>query len=420
MKKLSRVLAVILAVLMFTTAFVGCHGKDEIAFTIGDAQYTSGMYSCVLFMSASNARSAIDTYIKDNEIKVETVDYSSYKFDDEGKVSTTGTISYDDFVKTGAIRLLKEYTVLNAWMKDKNLELDEDTLASIEIEAQSQWYYGCDYNTYYQYASQGMDSYLSQYYTPYGLYLEENGVAFSTFLKYLTYESTYNFYFNDLYGEGGEKEVPKKDITEFMTAHYVIADTISFSKKDDTDKELSDEKLKELKALADSYAERLNKGEKFEDIYKEEQARLEKEQNKNNSSNASTSASSENASSENTSSSTVSSGEKEYTPAEYTRVFGDKESNAEYAMFDDIKKQEVGNAVVLEDKENSEYLLIVKGDILAEEYWFKNLRSNITFSLKQEEFDKALKTACDALKVEEDTHATAPFDVKDVKFEIDE
>lgn len=83
MKKLSKLLAIVLSVAMLATAFVGCHEKDEIAFTIGDSEFTSAMYSCVLFIAAGNARSDIDTYIKDNKIETKTVDYSSYKFDDK-------------------------------------------------------------------------------------------------------------------------------------------------------------------------------------------------------------------------------------------------------------------------------------------------------------------------------------------------
>ena len=91
MKKISRLLAVVLGVIMISAAFVGCHDKDEIAFTIGDSKFTSAMYSCVLYAAADSARGDIDTYISDNKIEVDKVNYASYKFDAEGNVSAEGT-----------------------------------------------------------------------------------------------------------------------------------------------------------------------------------------------------------------------------------------------------------------------------------------------------------------------------------------
>ncbi len=438
MKKLSRLLCLCLAVLMLAGSVVGCHKKDEIAFTIGESKFTSAMFSCVQFFAANVARNSIDTYIADNDLNNETVKYENYKFDAEGKVAATGT-PYEKYVRQEAIRILRQNATLDALLKEKNLEVDEDTKNAAGWEAWSLWYYGCDYNTYYQYSSYGMLDSLTNYYTPYGLLLQENGVAYNTYLEYKMYDAKYDFYFNHLYGEKGEKEVSTEDITNFMTEHYVVGDNISVSKKDSNSNDLSEEKIEELKKLFDGYAKRLNEGEKFDVISKEETARVEAE-NQTNTSSSSTSTTSSGSSSVNssnassntssvtssntsstTSSGTTSSEENKYSPESYTGIFGDKETGYSSDLFDQYKKQEIGKAVVIDDTANSQYILFVRHDMTDksyDNYWFDGLKSSILYSLKQDEFDASLDEKGNTLNLTEDTHATSPFDVDDIKFEI--
>ncbi len=429
MKKLSRISAALLAVIMIAGSFVGCHKKNEVAFKIGDTEFTSAMYSCVLFISASNARSQIDTFMSENNIESKDVNYDTYKFNAEGEVAADGTVAYKTYVRNEAIGRLKQYATLDAKFAAEGLKLDDESVNASDAEAYCQWYYGCSYSTYASYANSGMASYLSYYFTPYGLYLEENGVAYETFRKYMRYEAMYNFYFLHLYGEDGEKALSADEITKYMTAHYAIADSISFSKKDSESKDLAEEKLKELKEIADAYAERLNAGESFETIYNEETKRKEEASKTESSSSTSSTASSEVSSTESTestssASSTTSSGDdkKEYTPPTYLGIYGDEETAYEHAMFAEILKQEFGKAVVLEDTKNSQYLLVVRRDMtdkLYEDYWFDNLRDTVTYALKQDEFDAVINEFGAALSFNEDKHATKPFGVDDIKFDAE-
>ncbi len=446
MKKISKLLCIVLAVLMLAAAVVGCHKKNEIAFTVGDTQFTSAFYSCMLYVSATNAKADIDAFIEENKIEVaedQEVNYPAYKFDAEGKVSATGTVSYDMFVRDDAIRILRQYATLDSWMKAKNYTLDENTKKNAQNEAFCQWYYGCSVYYYNYYTSQGYDP--SSIFTPTGAILEENGVAYTTFEKYMMYEATYNFYFEKLYGKDGEKAVPDAELTDHMVKHYTVADSLSFSKKDSDNKDLTEEKLKELKALADKYAERLNNGEKFEDIYKEEQKRLEEEEKKNNTSSGSSTtsdtssaASSTSTSSEATSSTgsaasaestgsassnTSSNKDEGYKPPEYLGIYGDEDSSYSHTMFSEVVKQELGKAVVLEDKENSQYLLVVRHDMtdkVYENYWLDNLRSAILSEMKTDEFEKLLDDSGKTLALSEDTHATEPFTVEKIVFAVEE
>ncbi len=433
MKKLSRLLCLCLAVVLLLGTIVGCHDKNEIAYTVGESKFTSAMYSCVLYISAVTARGDIDEYVADNNIDAKTVDYTTYKFNDEGKVDPAGKYPYKTYVRNEAVKLLKQYATLDALMKEKNLKLDNDSILTAQTEASYQWYYGCSAYYYNYYANMGYDP--SSLFTPAYTYMEKNGVAYTTYEKYNLYEAAYDFYFKHLYGEKGEKEVSKDDIIKDMTAKYALTDVITFSKNDSKGTALSESEITKLKAIADSYAKKLNDGASFADIYKEEQDRLKKEEEAANdySSSSASSTTSSNASSttssvvssatssdtSSTSSSTTSSGDDKYKPEAYVNLYGAKDTAYEHVMFDEIMKQTVGNAVVLEDKENSQYMLIVRRDMTAEnydDYWFDMLRDTVTYSLKSDEYDASLNEFGNSLSIKEDTHATKPFTVDAIKF----
>ena len=118
MKKLLRVIAVALSVAVLVPVLGACHKKNEIAYTIGGHKFTSAMYSCVLTLAASGARSDIDTFVQSqnsdsssssySSSSSKETDYTKYKFDAEGKVSSEGTVSYNDYVKQQAVSTLKQ------------------------------------------------------------------------------------------------------------------------------------------------------------------------------------------------------------------------------------------------------------------------------------------------------------------------
>ena len=417
MKNIKRLACLVISIIMMMTIFVGCHEKDEIAFTIGESKFTSAMYSCFLYMSALNAQNDISKFVEESGATTENINYTLYKFDEEDKVSATGTVSYYDYVRNSAIKILRQYALLDAKIKAENLTVDANIIENAKVQASYYWNVGCDANTYQYYASYGADP--SSYYKPYNTTFEKNGVAYSTYEKYMVNEYTYNFYFEHLYGEGGKLEIPKNEITSYMNEHLAIGDTLYVSWKDNDNKDLSDEKKAELKGKLEAYANRINAGEAFDIIYKEYQ-KENSETNNQSSSNSSTTSSEAVSSTESTASGTssdsTSSEEKEWTPETYTTVFGDSETDYDDKLFADVKKIEIGKAAVIADSDNSRYVLICRGDILKEDYWYKNINTSIRFELKNDEFVKALDAEAATLSLTEDKHATEPFNVKDIKF----
>lgn len=411
MRKISRIAALVLAIVLIASVAIGCHKKDEIAYKIGDYEFTSAMYSCVLSVSASDARSAISEFVSNEGKSTENIKYEEYKFNDKGEVSKDGTVSYKDYILNKTMTTLKQYVAVEELLSEKKLTVDADYIEEAKVQASYYWYVGCDYSTYEYYAAYGVDP--SGYFSPYATFFEQNGVGYSTYEKYMVNEYKYNFLFDKIYGEKGEKEVPKTELTEYLNKHYAIADSIDLSTADSEGKALSDAKKKEVKAKADALLEKLKKGEKFDKVYNDYQESLK---TTSSSSSTTTSSKTSSASSTATSSAATSSGVKEYTPEAYVNVFGDKETTYKNDLFDEVYKLKLNEFAILEDKDALCYKVVARRDILKEEYWLKNFRASITFTLRQDEFDKTLADKTANVSVTADEFALKPFTVEKIKF----
>jgi hypothetical protein len=380
------------------------------------------MYSCVLFLNGSNARNAIYNYVKANEpdTDLNKIQYTKYKFDKDGNVTADGAFSYEEYIRNSTLKVLKRFAALLTIVEEKNLTLDENTINLAKVQSQYLWYVGCDYSTYQQYGESAYN-----YFTPYGIYFEANDVAYSTYEQYNIYEATYSYYFEKLYGEGGEKEISKEDLTKNMTENYAVIDAMVFSYLDSDNKKLSDEKIKEIKEKAEGYAERINAGEEFKDIYDEYNEEKKASENKNDySSSTSTTSStvSSTSSVESTTSGTTSSGtqeENKFKPESYTIVIGADETSYASSVYDDVIKLDNNVATVIHEEDSSRYVLLVRRDMTAEEYenyWLDLLKVDIYYALKQDEFNTDVDKKGEGLAFYEDTHATDAFEVEDIQF----
>lgn len=411
MKKVSRIFAFLLAACMLVTVFAGCHGKDEIAYTIGERKFTSAMYSCALFVAASGARNDIMTFVTEQDENADTanIDYAKYKFDADGKVSPDGTVSYNTYVKDRAVTVLTNFVVVLNKFDELGLSLTDEERVSAEADADCQWNIGCTVNTYNYYAAYGVDP--SSYFTPYSAVLNKNGVGYNTFKTYMIYEAEYDKYFEYLYGAEGEKAITAEEYNNYLDGHYVIGDVITISKTGSDGADLSEEDLAALKARVDGYMNELEAGKTFAEVYEkyeaDEKAASETEEDAENTEETKEETPEETEETEE---------EKEYTPEAYVNVFGDAETQYESKFFSDMKALKVGEAKLFDDADNKSYIIFVREDILAEEYWLNNFKKTIMWALGEDGYNDLLKEAGKALSVKEDTYATKQFKVKDIAF----
>ncbi len=433
MKKIIRAFALVLAIVMMVSVFGGCHKKGEVAYTIGGREFTSAMYSCVLYTAATNARGAIYSFVSENNGDTSKINYNEYKFDEEGNVSATGTKTYTEFVEAETLKVLRQYAAVLNLMEEKGLSLDEESRQYAEIEASYYWYVGCSYSDYYRYSNSGYD--VSSSFTPYSVYFEPNGVAFETYALYMTYEFSYNHFFYELYGEGGEKEIPETDLFTYLDEHYVVADSFSYSLVDDESKDLTEEEKTVLLNEAKAFVERLNNGESFDVIFAEweaaEKAREDakkEEEDKDDKEDAEDKTEEEDKEEDKDEDKEEDKEESdEYEPAEYTGIFGDDESDYPSSYFEDIKALEIGKALYKEDTESKVLVVFSRRDNHEEDgFWldysgtYGVMRDNIIYTLKFEEYEAMIDAAGGSYEATANKHALRPFTVKKLKFDIEQ
>lgn len=368
MKRFVKIVALSLVLILTFGCLYGCHKKDEVAYTIGDVEFTSGMYSCILFWCDNEARSTIYNELSEEELQ-EEINWSKQTIDG---------VKYNDYVKNRAIEEMTLYASVITEAKKANVTLDESSKQMAQTYANYYW------NSY-----------------GYGPVLELNGVSFDTYVKYMEYEYLYDTYFISVYGEDGEKALSEDTLKEELKKNYALYSSISISLKGDDDEELSEDEINTLKGTADGYVTRLNGGETFAEIYEEHNKSDEDEDD-----TTSSKVSSENSSSETSSTEPYSEPEDEHAQL----VCGlDTSSFYNKEVWEQVKDMANGTAKSYTTSDNSAVVVIVKSDILEDPYWLKNTRDIVTYSLKQEEHDGQLKTVGESLAKKENSYATGQF-----------
>ena len=156
------------------------------------------------------------------------------------------------WIQDEATDSLRKYLAVQAEFDNRGLELSDDDVSQINSAVESSWNY-------------------------YGSYYEQNGIGKESFRKIteLSYKSA--ALFKSYYGEGGTDEVQKEDIEKYYDENYARVKYIAMELKDADGNALDDDGKAEIKAMADDYVERANKGEDFDDLiaqYSEYQAEL--------------------------------------------------------------------------------------------------------------------------------------------------
>lgn len=377
MNTFKKLLGLLLACVMIFT-FAACHPKDEVALTVGDVEITSALYMAALISADGEAKTKID------EKKAE--DSSSDASSSTSSAVTSSTVSsaidylkekvedkdYSTWVKERAIEICTEWAAYETKCKENKITVSDEDQAEID-------YYVDYYWTYYGY---------QQIY-------ETNGVSKETFKKSFTYSYLYNAYFEALYGEGGEKAVAADTVKKTIEDNFVIANVLSASTKD-----LKDAEKTELVNKFNGYITRLNKGASFEEIYNEYYEI--KEDDKTTSSSATSSTTEE---------------EKKPEPKDkYASVLGSEDTSYADDNYKTVKEMAIGERKLITDEEAGTITILIRGDLMGDEYWTENLNTPALALLKQEEFDKDMADYAKTLKAEKNNFAIDRFKVKNIEY----
>lgn len=404
MNTIKKVLSLLLVGAMIFS-FAACHPKDEVALTIGDVEITSALYMYALINADGEAMTKVDEAKAEEKEDTSSDAATSSDATSSATSSTTEATdyhaeeidgkSYSDWVKDRAIELCTEFAAYETLCKENDLSLSDDAKEEADYYAQYYWsYYG------YQ-----------------GIY-EPNGVSFDTFKKGFTYSYLFNEYFEFVYGEGGEKAVPADEVTKTMSENFVIADVLQASTAD-----LDETKLAELKGKFDGYMTRLENGEEFEKIYNEyyeikEDATTDATSSATSSTDDTSSASTEStASTDSSATSSTEEEEKELEPKDpHATLLGSEDTDYANDLYETAKAMAVGEIKLIEDAEAKTISIVIKGDVMADEYWTENLNTPTLSLLKMDEFEKDVEEYAKTLTVKKNSYAVNQFKVKKIDY----
>ena len=384
MKFIKGIIAVSLALIM-VFSLAACHKKGEVAITVGGVEITSGLYSYYLVEADGEAKQIIDDS-EDYDSTVEGFDYLK---------TTIEGVSFEEYVKNLALSKCKEYAAYEKKMAEAGTKLGSEEENAAKNMVDFYW-----------------ETYGFQY-----IY-EENGVGYDTYLKATIHQSKKSQYFEDLYGEGGDREIPTEDyqkaVDEHYAAIYYLDATWGSSTEDTEDK--AKEKLQ-------AYLDRLNKGEEFSKLYEEYNADSSSSSSESASSSSSSTSTSSDASSgtSSTSSADTSSGStssEDDTPKpkdQLIAIVGDDKTGYEFDFFSDIKAMKTDEAKLISDTENKTVYLIVKKDINSDTYYRDTmLTTDIMSVLKEDDFTKEMKDYANSLDCQVNKYAINQFKVKNI------
>ncbi len=357
MKLMKNIIALVIVCIM-AFSITGCHKKNEIAVTVNGYEFTSGYYMCALVNAYFEGQSTI----YDSKTNTTDIDYFKEKID--GK-------KFADWVKDRAIDILEEIGTYKKVCDDKKVKVDDETKANAEN------------NAYYMWSMYG-----------YGAYFEPNGVSFETYKKFTLDNYYSSLYFEHLYGEKGEKEIPAADVEKKLYDNFIIADLIEVT----FDQE-SAEKIAETKTKFEGYLNDLTSKKKtFEEVYKLHNNITEEEEKEEEKTEAD---------------------EEEVETLkpldEYAQLLGAKDSGYDHDYFSDINKMATNEIKLITKEKNTGFILVVKKDIKADPYYRENLDMTVRHLLKDTEFEKDMEKLFKEAKAEINSYAVDRFKVKNIK-----
>lgn len=378
MKNVKRIIAAMLLVVMAFTC-TACHKKGEIAVTAKDFEFTSAYYMCALVNAYSTAQNEVYNTLTEEEKSATEIDYFSKKIDDK---------SFETWVKDEALSYIKEIAAYKLLCKENDVTIPEDELAELKEYAAYIWESG---------------DYYSGIYFPLSLTFEPNGIAYETFESYWVDQYYSSEYFDHIYGEGGEKEIAIDDVKTELYGNYLIADMIEATFTD----EMTDEDKTALKEQLDGYVKALNSGEKtFKEVYNEYNEIEEEEE---------TEATDETAD-ESTESTETEETEEVSEPIDaYASIIGAEDTDYAHDYYEDIKAMEIGVAQVISLADDAGYLLVIKQDITADEYYLTNMDSTIRHSLKDDEFNSTIEEYMKTFELNVSKYAIGQYKVKKIE-----
>ena len=350
MKRSTRLIALLLIAVMALT-LAGCHKKNETVMTVGDTAIPSGLYLAFQLEAYSELIGGVNEQVAETSDASQPQNYADYfNFEYEGKKAET-------FVADRTKALAIEYAVVQDLFAKYELELTKEDSDYIDTYAEYYW-------------EQNI-----------GAMYEPNGVSLATYTELMSYQykksKVFDYYYDkkdETTGKGGLQTVADSEIIAKLASDYVLADimpgSLTTTGADGSTSSITADAKTQLKAKFDAYADKLNKGGNYSEIYKEYTGSAP----------------------QNTAVNTEEGPNTIYSAT--ANVFSAGDSDA--TIYNMLKTQRdsdgfaYGKAYVLGGDTQGAYYLTMMYEIAKDAYYVDQYRSAILHELKDDEFDKLL------------------------------
>ena len=254
---LKKVAAAVLAVVL-AASLCGC--DRGYIMTVDGMDIRNGVYISFLEMAYSLAQQELE----EQNAEIGTpADDDDTPADDETKEDsvpiTKETIrgkTGSQWIKDETMKAVRRFVATQRKCEELGLTLTDEELSEINSDLTSTWE---DENAYVQYLYG---------YTTMGEYYESRGIGQESMREILKVNALQDKLFLHFYGEGGEFEVTDSEINDYLKETYATVKLMNFTYTDASGKALeSDADKKAVKDRAQEYADRINNGEKFADVY---------------------------------------------------------------------------------------------------------------------------------------------------------
>lgn len=201
-------------------AMTGCSGSSWAMKSENGVALPAGVYRYALFYQYQNAMYSVTDYTK--PILSQEI---------EGEPAA-------DWIRQKALDYVKPFLLIEDKMKELNLQLSDVAKYNAEQYALADW-------------------------QNYGSMFEDYGIS-RTDLQYANYDYAAKFsrVFEALYGEGGEKEVPEKNLHKYFLKKYTDIDYILAETTEADGSVMEDAEIKALEKEMNTYAKQFNAGKK--------------------------------------------------------------------------------------------------------------------------------------------------------------
>ena len=395
MKLIKKISAVVLVAVM-ALSVTACHKKGETAVKIGDVEFSSAYYMCALINAdmegqqkvsekqqqasseaAAQTESASETSSTEASSSEETTSSEVTEASEEVVLPETASTSSEEKIYLKAKIGGKEYS---QWAKDKAIE-SLKKIAAYKIK--------CKENKAEPKTDElsQAEQYAEYYWSSYGYsqIFEPNGVSKATYIEYMKDNCYSNAYFEKLYGKGGEKEVPAKDIKKCMKENYVAANVLDadFSQMEDADKKSTTTKFND-------YYKKLKSGKMtFAQVYKDYNGQEIPDSTEEG---------------------------KTKPKDKYATVLGSSETSYASDNYDTAVKMKTGEIKLIKKDNDAGYTIIIKQDINKDPYFLETLDMVIRSQLKNEEYNKDMEAYAATLKANVIKRAVKPFKLKKIEY----